>query len=433
MDISVITIFMFGSMFLLMLLGIPLGIATGGIAAVFLMSFLGIEAVPLITTRIYDFIDNYALVALPFFIFMASVMERGGVAHDLYDAIRLWAGRLRGGIGAMTVIVAMVLAAMSGVIGGEIVLLGLIALPQMLRLGYDKDLAIGTVAAGGSLGTMIPPSINLIIFGLTANVSISQLFLASATPGVLMGMTYIVYILIRCYLNPALGPIPSDEELDVPLSVKLTSLKNVILPLLIAFSVLGSIYAGIASVSEAAGVGAFAMVLAIWFRGKLTADLLKNAMVQTIRTSGMVLWLIFGAVSLVGVYNLLGGSAFIRELLTGLDVSPIVIILIMCAVFMVLGCLMDGTAICLLTVPIFAPIVSALEYDLIWFGIIFAITCQTGYISPPFGTAAFYLKGVAPKDIEITDIFRALLPFVGLQLIILAAILFAPSIALWPL
>lgn len=433
MDIGLITLVMFGSMFLLMLLGIPLGIATGGIAATFMLVFFGLDGLPLITTRIYDFIDNYALVALPFFIFMASVMEKGGVARDLYDAMRVWAGRLRGGIAAMTIIVAMVLAAMSGVIGGEIVLLGLIALPQMLRLGYGSDLAVGTVAAGGSLGTMIPPSINLIIFGLTANVSVGELFLASATPGVLMGLTYIAYILIRCRLNPALGPIPPEEDLQVPLREKLALLSKVVLPLLIAFAVLGSIYAGIASVSEAAGVGAFAMVIAIWVRGKLTLEILRAAMVQTMRTSGMVLWLIFGAVSLVGVYNLLGGSTFIREILTGLDVAPIVVILIMCGIFVALGCLMDGTAICLLTVPIFAPIVAALGFDLIWFGIIFAITCQTGYISPPFGTAAFYLKGVAPKGIELTDIFRALLPFVGLQLVILAAVLAFPQIAIWPL
>lgn len=430
MSIELITLLMFGSMVVLMMLGIPLGAVTGAIAATFMIGFYGLNGTMLIASRIYSFADSFVLVALPFFIFMAAVMERTGVARDLYDAISAWSGRMPGGVAVTTTVVAILLASMTGIVGGEIVLLGAIALPQMLRLGYDRKLSMGAISAGGALGSMVPPSINLIIYGLTANVSVSSLFKASIIPSLLMGGTYIVYILIRCVLDPRLAPAPTDPG-TLSLGDKFRLLKGILLPVLIAGSVLGSIYLGIASVSEAAGIGAAAMIFAAWVRGALSWEMIRDASIQTVRTSAMILWLIFGAVALIGVYNLLGGITFIQNLMTNLPVTPILVIAFMMLVWIVLGMFMEGMAICLLTVPIFAPIVASFGYDLIWFGVLFSITCQIGYMTPPFGSAAFYLKGVAPPGITIEEIYNSYWPFIGLQTLTLLIVIAFPILALW--
>lgn len=427
MSIELITIAMFGGMLALMLIGVPLGVTSGVIASFFLLLPDNFHLVTLISGRIYSFITTYALVAVPFFIFMAALMERSGIANDIFEALRVWGGRQPGGLGAITVIVAMILAATTGVVGGEVMLLGMIALPQLLRLGYDEKLSIGLITAGGALGTMIPPSFNLIIFALTANVSVGQLFTASFVPGVIMGGTYIVYILIRCYLNPSLGPAQSGS--DVPLSEKIALLRRLFMPLVVAVSVLGSIYLGVAAVTEAAALGAFAMMLITAWRRQLSLQALWEISVQTIRTTGVVLWLVFGAVALIGVYNYLGGINFVKNLFLASELPPFLLLGIMFAIWVVLGCFMEGTAICLLTVPVFVPIVAALGYDLIWFGVMFSITCQIGYLTPPLGTAAFYMKSVAPPHISLEKIFASLWPFVGLQILVFLLIWAVPSLA----
>lgn len=427
MSIEIVTILMFGGMLALMLIGVPLGVTSGIIASLFLLDPDNLQLLVLISGRIYSFINTYALVAVPFFIFMAALMERSGIAHDIFEALRVWGGGRPGGLGAVTVVVAMILAATTGVVGGEVMLLGMIALPQLLRLGYDEKLSIGLITAGGAMGTMIPPSFNLIIFALTANVSVGQLFTASFVPGVLMGGTYIAYILIRCHLNPSLGPAQAGA--DVPLAEKIALLRRLFLPLLVGITVLGSIYLGVAAVTEAAALGAFAMMLITGWRRQLTLRSLWDVSMQTIRTTGVVLWLVFGAVALIGVYNYLGGINFVKNLFLVSDLPPFVLIGIMLGIWVILGCFMEGTAICLLTVPVFAPIVAALGYDLIWFGVMFSITCQIGYLTPPLGTAAFYMKSVTPPHISLETIYASLWPFVGLQILVLLLLWAVPSLA----
>ena len=428
MSIEIITFLMFGSMLVLMLIGIPLGVTTGVVATIFLMLPGNADLLPLISGRIYSFINTYALVAVPFFIFMAGLMERSGIAHDIFEALKVWAGRMAGGLGAITIFVATLLAATTGVVGGEIMLLGMIALPQLLRLGYDEKLSIGLITAGGALGTMIPPSFNLIIFALTANVSVGDLFTASFVPGLILSCAYVLYVLIRCQLNPALGP-GNTVGSEVSLPAKLALLRRLALPLIVGGSVLGSIYLGVAAVTEAAGLGAFAMMLVTFGRGQLTLRGLWDVSMQTIRTTGVVLWLVFGAVALIGVYNYLGGISFIRDSFLVSGLSPTAIIAIMLLVWVVLGFFMEGTAICLLTVPIFAPIIQSLGYDLIWFGVMFSLTCQIGYLTPPLGTAAFYMKSVVPPHITLETIFRSLWPFIGLQLMVLLLLWVFPILA----
>ncbi len=431
MEIGTITLVMFGSMIVLLLLGLPLAFVTGLIAVVFALGLFGPAGLQLIASRIYSFMNEYVLVSVPMFILMASLMERSGVAKDLFDAMRVWAGRLPGGLAIQTMVAATIMGAMTGIIGGEIVLLGLIALPQMLRLGYDQKLAIGTICAGGSLGTMIPPSIVLVIYGLTVNVPIGDLFTANIVPGLLLSAVYMVYIFIRCQLNPSLGPPAPVAETNLPLWQKLATLKGLLLPLLVMASVLGTIYTGIASVTEAAGMGVVGTLIASAIRGELTWAMVRESAEQTMRTCGMLLWLSFGATAMIGVYNLAGGPSFVQELITGLAVPPIGVVLIMMLILLVLGCIMDWVGICLLTMPIFVPIIKQLGFDPVWFGVLFCLNMQISYLSPPFGPAAFYLKGVAPAGISLNQIFSALWPFILLQAVVLVVVLSFPQIALW--
>jgi tripartite ATP-independent transporter DctM subunit len=424
------SVVMFGLLLLLLLTGMPLAFVTILVALIFALGWFGPMAVPIVTTRIYSFITQYVFVSVPMFVLMASVLDRSGIARDLFDAMRLVAGRMRGGVGVQTLLVAVVLAAMSGIIGGEIVLLGLLALPQMLRLGYDRKLAIGIVCAGGALGTMIPPSIVLIIYGLSANVSIGELFTASFVPGLMLACFYAGYVLLTGYFRPDKAPaLPQVEE--VPLARKLALLKGLVLPLLVVVFVLGSIYGGIASVTEASAIGVVGVVLSTILRGEFSFRMLLDASMQTLRTCGMIVWIGVGATALIGVYNLMGGIDFIEGLLLGVSERPIVILLVMMLILAVLGMFLDWVGIALLTIPIFAPIVESLGYDPIWFGVLFSMNMQVSFLSPPFGPAAFYLKSVAPPEISLGTIFSSLLPFIGLQIIALAVVILVPELALW--
>ena len=422
---------MVGSIAVLLAMGLPLAFVTGAVAMAFAVGNFGLAGLFLIESRILSLVREFVLVAVPMFILMASVLERSGVARDLYRAMHIWAGGLRGGLAVQTMIVAVLMAAMTGIIGGEIILLGLVALPQMLRLNYDRGLAIGTICAGGSLGTMIPPSIVLIIYGLTAGVDIGRLFVATIVPGLLLATIYIGYIVVRCRLNPALGPPAPPEERNLPRAEKIRLIGGLVLPLGVAGGVLGSIYMGVASVSEAAGMGAVGAILSAAARRELNWPMLRDALYQTMNTCGMLLWITFGATALIGVYNLMGGDAFVKSLVTGLPLPPLGIIAVMMAVLILLGLFMDWIGICLLTMPIFVPIVISLGYSPVWFGILFCMNMQISYLTPPFGPAAFYLKGVAPPGIELGHIYKALWPFIGLQACGLAAVVFFPEVALW--
>jgi tripartite ATP-independent transporter DctM subunit len=432
MDIGSITLLMGAAIALLMMLGVPLVFVTGSVAVVAALAVFGPNALPLIASRIYSTVDNYALISVPMFVLMAAILERAGVARDLYNAMHVLSGRLPGGVALQTMVAAVVMAAMTGIVGGEIMLLGMVALPQMLRLGYDRKLAIGTICAGGSLGTMLPPSLVLIIYGLTASVSIGDLFVAAVGPGLLLAALYMAYILIRCTLNPAMGPPASrDEALTTAEKAKLMS--GLVLPVGVAVLVLGSIYGGVASVSEAAAVGVVGAILCAVVRRALTVDLMRDVLFQTMRICGTILWLTFGASALIGVYGLIGGTRFVGDLMVNLPLSPLQIIMVMMLIVFVLGLVMDWIGICLLTMPIFVPIVITLGFDPVWFGVLFCLNVQIAYLSPPFGPAAFFLKSVAPADVDLPEIFVAMLPFIGLQIIALTVLLLWPDLALWAL
>jgi tripartite ATP-independent transporter DctM subunit len=319
---------------------------------------------------------------------------------------------------------------MTGIMGGEIVMLGLIALPQMLRLGYDAKLAMGTICAGGSLATLIPPSVIMIVYGLTASVSISDLFLGGFLPGVLLASLYVIYILIRCRLQPELAPLPPAETLKMTRREKLATLKGLVLPMAVILWILGSIYGGIATVTEAAGVGVFGAMAAAYARKRLSWQMLQDALRKTMITVATIIWLIMGAVSLVGIYNVIGGTGFVQGLLTGLDLPPLGVIFVMMGILIVLGTFMEWIAIAFITVPIFAPVVVSLGFDPIWFGVLFVMNMQIYFLSPPFGPACFWLNSVTPPGITLQQIFVSVLPFIGLQIVGLTLVILFPEIVL---
>ena len=423
------TLLMFGMLLVLLVTGIPLSYVTLLVALFFVLGWFGPSAVPLITSRIYSFVSSFVFVSVPMFVLMAAILDRSGIARDLFDAMRLFGGRLRGGIAIQTIFVAVILAAMSGIIGGEVVLLGLIALPQMLRLGYDRKLAIGVVCAGGALGTMIPPSIVLIVYGLTANVSIGDLFTAAFIPGLMLAGFYVVYILIRAHLNPSMAPIAEGPAPTRAEKIRLA--KGLFLPMLVVAGVLGSIYGGVASVTEASAVGVMGVIISTIIRGEFTIKMLLDSARQTLQTVGMIVWIGIGATALVGVFNLMGGIHFVTELITGISDNRVVVVIFMMLILFVLGMFLDWVGIALLTMPVFVPIIISLGYDPVWFGVVFCMNMQISFLSPPFGPAAFYLKSVAPDDISLGEIFSSLFPFIGMQALAVALLIMFPSIALW--
>lgn len=431
MGIELITLAIVVSLFALMAIGVPLGASTLliSVAATFLA--FGTNGFILVSSNVVKAMDKQALIVVSFFVFMANIMERSGVAKELFNSMAILGGQIRGSVAVQTCLVAVVLAAMSGIVGGEIVLLGLIALPQMFRLGYDRKLSIGVLCASGSLATLIPPSVVLIVYGAEAGVSVKDLFTAGIGPGILLASLYVTYVLIRVNLNPAMGPIYDEPEAQLPFLQRLRHLKGLILPFLLIFGVLGSIYGGIATVTESAAIGAVGSLIVAAARRELTVRGVREALWATTLTTGSILWLIIGAVSLVGIYNLLGGTRFLGGLLTGLDVAPIVVIIIMMLIIFFLGTFLEWIAIVFITVPVFAPVVVQLGYDPVWFGILFAMNIQIYMLSPPFGPACFYLKSVAPKDVTLQEIFLAVLPFIALQIIGLALVMAFPEIALW--
>ncbi|MEL6871388.1 MAG: TRAP transporter large permease subunit [Pseudomonadota bacterium] len=426
----------------LMMTGMPLGIVTLIISVVSALLFYGTSGMFLVSTNALDLLEKYPLVAVPFFVLMASILERAGIAQDLFDAMSIFAGSFRGGVALQTTVVAVILAAMSGVMGGEIVMLGLVALPQMLRLGYDRKLTIGLICAAGALATLIPPSIVMIVYGLSANVGIGDLFSAGFIPGLMLATFYVTYVLIRCNLNPKLAPTAAEIAAMTGGDVQPLGTSRLIavgLCILLIACVMGSIYGGIASVTEAAAVGVFGAIVVAAVRLQFNYKLLREALANTMTVVGTIIWLILGAVAFVGLYNLIGGADFMRSLIAETGLGPLGTIFVMMMILVILGTFMEWIAIIFITVPVFAPVVRDMapalgmtpDWAAVWFGVLFVMNIQIYFLSPPFGPACFWLKSVAPKDIQLQEIFVAVLPFIVLQIIGMLLVMFIPEIALW--
>ena len=422
---------MFGLMIVLLLSGVPLSFALGGLAVLGGYLLLGDVAFPWIVFRTWGLMTMFSFIAIPLFIFMASMLHHSGVAEDLYDAIHLWMGPVPGGLAVATILACAIVAAMVGTVGAGIVLMGLIALPAMMKRQYNTKLACGTIIAGGSLGVLIPPSILFIIYGTFAGMSIGKLFIGGIGPGLLYASLFIVYIIFRCWRHPLDGPAIPKEQRAIPLRVKLIKLKALVMPIILILTVLGTIFFGIATPTEAAAAGASGAFIITAIRRRMSLQTFKKAMLTTARTTGITMWIGFSAYAFVGVYALAGGDVFLRELAIGLPFGRWGIFAIIQIVLIVVGMFMDWVGILVLAIPIVVPLMVELGFDPLWFGIIFSLNMQMSFLTPPFGYSLFYLKGVAPEGITMTDIYRSVIPFLVLQSIGLILVILFPGIATW--
>ena len=432
MSIELITLFMFGALALLLMSGIPIGFATGGLAALFTILLWGPSSLFVIATRAFNWMDNTALIAIPMFVFMAQMLSHSGAIDDLFDAAYIWAGPLRGGLAIMTIIGATIMAAMTGIVGATEVTMGLVALPAMLKRNYDKGMALGCIAAGGSLGYLIPPSILFVLYGLAAEQSVGKLFIGGVGPGLLLSLCYIIYIAILSFVKPDVAPaLPPEERQDVPLKEKLLMFRYLILPALLIFMVLGSIYLGVATITESAGIGAIGAIIIALIHRRFNWENLKSASFLTIRVSSMIMWLIIGSSAFISVYTAVGGTDFAKGLLTALPFGRWGTLIVMQIFLIFLGCFIDWAGILTLTTPIFLPIIIEMGFDPIWYGVLFNVNMQISCLSPPFGPALFYLRGIAPKGVSMLDIYKGAWPFVILQALVLALCMIFPQIVMF--
>ena len=443
LDISIgwLTLLMFGSLLMLLMAGLPLAFVTGGLACVFLFligdSWQILNIVP---SRIFPLMTDYQLSAIPLFIFMAAMLERAGLINQMFDAIYKLLGGVKGGLASATIIASTVLAAMVGVIGAAVVTMGIIALPAMLRRNYDTKIAMGSIMAGGTLGILIPPSILAIIYAVVAEQSVGELFIGAVIPGLMLSSLYIAYVTIMCYIDPEKGPaIPEDERITI--REKFSLMGELAAPIILIITVLGVIFSGAATPVEAAGIGTFGSFIVAALHGRLTWPVVRAACVTTLKASAMVIWIMFGATIFVGLYVLEGGQQFVTDALTGSGLGPWGILILMQVILVFLGMFLDWVGILLLCVPIFVPIIKGLGAaffgldspdDLaLWFGVLYLVNMQMSFLSPPFGYALFYLRGVAPAEIPMTDIFKSALPFLALQIVGLALCMWFPEIVIW--
>jgi tripartite ATP-independent transporter DctM subunit len=429
MPIETLTWLMFGSLFLLLLTGYPLAFLVGGVAVGFIAWLWSPDALALVPQRMWNNMTQYLLAAIPLFIFMASMLEKSGLIEEIFDVAYKWLGRVPGGLAVATIAASTVLAAMVGVIGAAVVTMALVALPSMLRRGYSPVLAAGTVMAGGTLGILIPPSVLAIIYGLVANQSVGELYLGSVLPGLLLSGLYMLFSILYALINPKGAPrIPKEEA--PTWAERWRALRSIWAPLVLIFLVLGTIFLGLAAPTEAAAVGAFGAMMVAALHRKLSWQNLRLALEQTAKATAMVLWIIFGANAFVAFYVAQGGDRYISELLLGTGLSPWGILILMQLILIILGMFLDWVGILLLAVPVFVPIIRDLGFDPLWFGVLYLVNMQMSFLSPPFGYALFYVRGVAPQ-IPMGTIYLAAIPFLLLQLTGLVILMLFPGLATW--
>ena len=430
LDPLTVTVIMFSIMLLLMVMGAPLtwALMISGVISAYTM--FGAGGLDMLLASTFGVMDNFLLISLPLFVFMGLVLERSGIADDLFRMTHMLMGRIPGGLGVGTVVICAIIAAMAGVSGAATVSLGLIALPAMLRRGYDKRLVTGTIMAGGALGFLIPPSVVMIVYAFLSKDSVGRLFAAGVMPGLMLAGIYIAYILIRCGINPKLGPPVADDERH-SLAEKLLVLRHLIAPGLLVAAVLGCIIWGITTPSEASAIGAGGSLLIVALRRRLDWDLLRYVLYTTMRLTGMLIWIAIAAVFFARVYTGLGAGMVVTDLIDDFELSANAVIVMMLVSFFILGMFLDDFAITFITVPIYVPIVKTFGFDSVWFAILFVLSMQTAYLTPPFGYNLFYMRSVAPKEVTINDIYLSTLPFIALQILGIALVFLFPQIALW--
>ena len=426
---------MFLALTILLMAGFPVTFTLMGTALVFGMIGFGWDFFNLLPLRIWGRMTNVTLAAVPLFVFMGVMLERSGLAEELLDTMGLLFGRLKGGLAISVVVVGALLGASTGIVGATVVTMGLLAVPTMLRRGYQKELATGTVSASGTLGQIIPPSIVLVLIGDIVGVSVGDLFMGAVLPGLLLVGLFIIYILIAAYLRPGVAPAISKEELAAISPKQLVTRvgKALFPPMFLIVAVLGSIFAGIASPTEAAAVGAVGATLLTVANKKFNMIILREVMITTVRLTCMVFIILCGAAAFGLVFRGLGGDTIVREFLGGIadQYSHGAVLAIVMTLIFFIGFFLDFIEITFIHVPVLAPIMIDFGYDPVWFCILLAVNLQTSFLTPPFGFSLFYLKAVTPPEVTTGNIYRGIIPFVLFQLIGLAIVVFYPKLATW--
>jgi tripartite ATP-independent transporter DctM subunit len=430
MSIEILSILFFGALLLFLLLGLPLSFVLGGVSMIFIYFTWGPEAFYMVAAQTWGAMNKFTLVAIPLFIFMAMILERSGVAKGLYEMMYLWFGPLAGGLAIGTVVICAIFSAMCGISGAAVVSMGTIALPSMLERNYDKELALGCINSGGGWGILIPPSVIMILYALISGESVGRLFAGGVFPGLMLLVLVSSYIAIRCYFQPRLGPaLPREERGDW--KRKTAALKAVILPIGIVFMVLGSIIGGVTTPTEAAAMGVLGAIISALVYRQFSWRLMKEAAMRTLRLTGMIMWILFGAYCFSAAYHGMGANQLMENLMQHIPGGPWGTIIFIQFIIFLLAMVLDPAGIMMITVPVFLPIVIAHGFDPLWFGILFVINMEIGYMTPPFGFNLFYLKGIVPPDITMGDIYRSVIPYTLVESAGLALVMIFPQIAIW--
>jgi tripartite ATP-independent transporter DctM subunit len=427
MDPVLITALLFGSMFLCLAIGVPIAIALGGLTVAMIYGFWSPNALTMLPIKAFSSASSFEFLGIPLFIFMAAMLQRSKIADDLYDSMYRFFGGVRGGLAIGTVAICTLFAAMAGISGAATISMGLLAIPAMLARNYQKGIALGCVAAGGSLGILIPPSVTMIIYGLIANTSVGKLYAGGVLPGLLIALLFCVYIYVRGVIQPEV--VGSTLE-RFTWREKLAAVKGLVLPILLVVTVLGSMLGGYASVSEAAAVGSFGSLIAAAVRRQLNWTTVREACEETILLSCLIFWIIIGASALSTFYTAMGATRLIESMILGLEVNRYIILAGMQLILLLLGMVLDTVGIIMITVPVFVPIALKLGFDPVWFGILFIINMEIGFLTPPFGYNLFYLKGVVPPSITLGDIYRSVTPFILLMIAAVGICMLFPQIVL---
>ncbi len=432
MSYELIALLMFSSMMLLLLTGQRVFAAIGFVAVAAALALWGDGGSEMGFSAAMKLMKWYPLLTLPLFIYMGYMLSESGIAEDLYRMFHVWSGPVPGGLAIGTIGLMVVISAMNGLSVAGMAIGASIALPELLRRGYDKVMVTGVVQAGSSLGILVPPSVVLVLYGMIARQPVGKLWLAGVFPGLMLAGLFIVYILIRCKINPALGPALPKEERDIPWGQKLALLRAGIIPLLIFFSMTGLFLMGYTSLTESAAVGAVAATLAALAKGRLNAQVIENTIRKTLSISSMFMWIILAALAFGAVFDGLGAVKAIESLFVGrLGLTPWEILIMMQLSYIVMGMFLDDTAMLVIVAPLYVPLVGALGFDLVWYGVLYTITCQIAYMTPPFGYNLFLMRAMAPPEITLPDIYRSIVPFVLVMVFGLMLVIIFPEIAMW--
>ncbi len=430
---AILILVMFGVMVIGLISGEELAFVLGGIGVLVGWYAWGDSGLTIAMTKVYNQGTSYSMIAIPMFVLMANFLTHSKVADGLFESIRYLFGPLKGGLGLAVIAVSTVFAATTGIVGASVVTMGMLSVPILLRCNYNRRLACGMVCAGGSLGILIPPSIMLVTLGTYAEVSVGKLFFAAIIPGLTLAAGYALYILIVCHIYPDWGPAMSEEELaQMPLKKRITgSLINLIPPLILIFAVLGSIFGGVATPTEAAGMGAlFALVLAIFYK-QFSWKMLYDSLVDTAKTSAMVFIILFGAAAFTGIFMSLDGDDLIVALVESTGIGKYGILVFFFALVFIMGCFLDWTGIVMIALPIFLPLMDVFGFDRLWLCATLAVLMQTCFMTPPFGFALFYIKGILPPNVKISDVYFGVIPFILIILVVVALCIAVPGIVTW--